>query len=171
MGIETAILVGLSVASAISSISTANKAGKATIREGEIVAANKAKEVKYKAAQLTSSFLNSGLTLEGTPYNVIDSTFNTGLEDIAQITSNYNMKAKSQISEGRSKALSTIVSGFGSYAIGGGFGNISSSVGTLSGGSQAMETFAPDVNINNLSSSFDQPTTLSPLNWLGRNWK
>lgn len=168
MGIETAILIGLTAASAVSSISQANKASKATIREGEIVAANKAKEVKYKAANLTSSFLNSGLELEGTPLNVIDATFDTGLEDIGAITSAYNTKAKNQRAEGRQKALSTITSAFGSYAMGGGFGSLGQGTSVTSA-------------INSVPTNFSEPffdaagnETFNPagnLNWLGRSLK
>jgi len=97
--------IGLATVSAISGMSAADKAAKATIREGNLVAANKAKETKLKAARLQTSFLNSGLTLEGTPMAAIDDTFNTGLADIEQIGSNYNNQAKKIISNARTSAL------------------------------------------------------------------
>lgn len=108
----TAVMVGLSAVSAASQVSQAKKQAKATIAEGNIVAANKAKEVARKTAAQRVSFLNSGLTLEGTPMSVMESTFNTGLEDIGQISQNYNRIAKSQISAGRTSALSTMASSF-----------------------------------------------------------
>lgn len=118
----TAVYVALSVASAASQTSAAKKQANATVAEGEIVAKNKAKEIAKKAAVQKVSFLNSGLTLEGTPMNVIESTFNTGLEDINLITSNYNAKAKSQMSAGRTAALSSLASGFSGASIGGDMG-------------------------------------------------
>lgn len=112
MGIETAIILGLTALSAVSTMSAANKEAEAAIKEGNIVAANKAKETKLKAARLQTSFLNSGLTLEGTPMATINDTFSTGLADINQISSNYNSKAKAAISKGRSSVLSSFASTF-----------------------------------------------------------
>jgi hypothetical protein len=128
----TAIMIGLSVASAASQQSAAKKQAKATIAEGNIVAANKAKEVARKAATQRVSFLNSGVTLDGTPMNVIESTFNTGLEDINQISSNYNTAAKNQIAAGRSAAIQSLAGGLSNVAlpsmsnIGSGIGNVAS---------------------------------------------
>ena len=119
----TIAFVALSAFKATSATSAARKEAKATIAEGNIVAANKAKEVARKAATQRVSFLNSGLTLEGTPMNVIDSGFAAGLEDINQIRANYNTRAKNQISAGRTSAISALASGFGSAAIAGGFGD------------------------------------------------
>jgi len=113
----TAVMVGLSVVSAASQMSSAKKQAKATIAEGNIVAANKAKDIARKTATQRVSFLNSGLTLEGTPMNAIDSTFNTGLEDIAGISNAYNMQAKNQIAAGRSAAIGSLASGFSSFAM------------------------------------------------------
>lgn len=113
----TIAFVALSAYKASAATSAAKKQAKATIAEGNIVAANKAKQVAQKAATQRVSFLNSGLTLEGTPMNVIESTFNVGLEDIAQIQSNYNTKAKNQISAGKSAALDALVGGFTSAAL------------------------------------------------------
>lgn len=113
----TAIYIGLSVAGAASQVSSAKQQAKATIQQGNIAAANKAQEVQRKAASQRVSFLNSGLTLEGTPMKVIESTFNTGLEDINQIGANANMAAKNQISAGRSAAISSLASGFSGVAM------------------------------------------------------
>lgn len=113
----TATMIGLSVVSAASQVSSAKKQAKATIAEGNIVAANKAKDIARKTATQRVSFLNSGLTLEGTPMNAIDSTFNTGLEDIAGISNAYNMQAKNQIAAGRSAAIGSLVGGLSSFAM------------------------------------------------------
>lgn len=111
MGLETVALI-LSGISAVSSIVNANAEADAAIKEGNIVAANKAKETQLKAARLQSSFLSSGLTLEGTPSAAVGGVFRTGLEDIAQIRSNYNTKAKNIRSAGRTAALGTLATAF-----------------------------------------------------------
>lgn len=118
----TAIYVGLSVVGAASQASAAKQQAKATIQQGNIASANRAQEIARKAATQRVSFLNSGLTLEGTPMNVIESTFNTGLQDLNQISSNYNKAAKNQISAGRSAALSSLASSFSGIDFGGGGG-------------------------------------------------
>lgn len=117
MGWQTALLFGLKAFSAASEISASKKAANATIEEGNIAAANKAKQTLIGADKQRVSFLNSGLTLEGTPMNVIESTFNTGITDINQITKNYNTKASNQLSAGRSQAITSLASGFGSASL------------------------------------------------------
>jgi len=115
----TAAMVALSAVSAVSQTSAANKAAKATVAEGNIVAANKAKDIAKVAASQKVSFLNSGLTLEGTPMNVIESTFDTGITDLNQISSNYNAKAKSQVSAGRQAGISSLFSAFAGASMAG----------------------------------------------------
>lgn len=141
MGIETALFIGFQALSAVSSIKQSKAQAKAVIAEGNIAAANKAKEVQLKAARLQSSFLTSGLTLEGTPMSVIESTFDTGIEDIQQIRSNYGNQAKNIISAGRSEALGKLASGaqgldFSGMASSGTFNPITSNlpVGKYGGG-------------------------------------
>lgn len=112
MGWETLIFAALTGLKAVSQMNNAEKMAKQTVREGEIVAKEKAKEVRYKVARQTSSFLNSGLTLEGTPQDVIGETFSTGLDDINKIRSNYTTKSKNYISQGRTEAIGTIASAF-----------------------------------------------------------
>ncbi len=133
----TVAFVALSAFKAVSAVSASKKAAKATIAEGNIVAANKAKEVARKGAAQRVSFLNSGLTLEGTPMNVIESTFTTGLEDIGQIRANYDTRAKNQISAGRSEAIDALASGMsGTMSPGslGSFGDIGAGLNTMSQG-------------------------------------
>lgn len=121
MGIETAIIVGLTAASAISGISAAKKEAKASIAEGNIALSNKAKEIKYKTGSLTSSFLNSGLTLEGTPMNVIEQAYNTGLEDLGAISSKYNTNSKNIMAKARTQAIMGLAKAGVGFASGGGF--------------------------------------------------
>lgn len=130
MGIETIIFAALTGLKAISQMNAAEKQAKNAVREGEIVAKEKAKEIRYKAARQTQSFLSSGLTLEGTAQTILDETFDTGKEDIANIRASYNNKSKNFISAGRTAAIGTIASGFGNAALAGSAGSMFETAGS-----------------------------------------
>lgn len=151
MGVEAAIAmaalqVGGGLLSASSSARQGKKQAEALIEQGNLAAGQKAKQVSKAAASQKVSFLNSGLMLEGTPMNVIESTFNTGLEDINQISTNANRAAKNAVSAARTQAISSIVSGFGSAAMssvgmmnfggGAGFGAGAAPVSAVSAGQE-----------------------------------
>lgn len=142
MGIETALFLALSVISASGKMNQAKSAAGQTVANGEIAAKEKAKEVRYKVARQTSSFLNSGLTLEGTPQDVIGDTFDTGLQDIGQIRTNANNQSKNIISSARSEAIGQIAGSFGMAAMSGG------SAGSMfeTAGSYAPDSFAYGLN-------------------------
>lgn len=145
MGIETIAFAALTAMSAISKISAGKQQAKAAIQEGNINAANKAKETRYKAARQTLSFLNSGLTLEGTPSSVVDDTYATGIADTNQIISNANSKSKNIIAQSRSEAISTIASSFAGAGMG---SSMSGSMGSMfsTAGSYLPESFAYSAN-------------------------
>lgn len=100
-----ALAVGLTALSAVNTMSAAKDESDAAIEEGNIASENKAKETKLAAARQESSFLSSGLTLEGTPMASINETYETGLSDLAQIKSNYETKASNIMSQARSQVL------------------------------------------------------------------
>lgn len=138
MGLETIAFVALTAFKASSSLKAGKEQGKAiaqnataqaqlAIDQGNFASKEKAKEIRAKAARQTSSFLNSGITLEGTPSTVIGETFSTGLEDLDQIKKNSETQAnniinsgrsgaKNAYSSGRNQAISDIVGGFSSFA-------------------------------------------------------
>ena len=144
MGIETAIILGLVALKASQQMKAgeqqakqlndlAQAQAKAGVKEGEFAAKNKAREVTLRAARLQSSFLTSGLTLEGTPGSAIQSTFSTGLEDVNQILSNTSQSSRNAVAQGRfqanaafnrgrSEALGTLITGaaFAGSSFGGG---------------------------------------------------
>lgn len=163
MGLETIAIIGLTALKVSQQMETAKENAKAInanaamqaetlaanaaaiSKEGSLAAKNKAQQVALKAASQQSSFLNSGLTLEGTPMAVIQGTFDTGLEDVNQILENYGTQSKnltrqatntlkvgqsqanSAYSSGRAEALGTLagsVSGmsFGNFADNASFG-------------------------------------------------
>lgn len=118
--LTTALSVGGEFLKSNQAAGNAKREAQAIVDEGNIKAKNKAREVMYKAGTQRVSFLNSGLTLEGTPMNVIDQTFDTGIEDINQIASNYNNKAKATISSARSSMISNLANSFSGFGVPGG---------------------------------------------------
>lgn len=154
MGIETILFAAFTGLKAISSLRAANSQAKAIAnnatneaaalaRQGTLEAKEKSKEVRYKAARQVSSFLNSGLTLDGTPQDVLGETFSTGMEDLDNIIRGYdtrigntissaNAQSKNVIAQGRNQAINDIVGGFSGMGGGGMFG--ASSFGLRTGG-------------------------------------
>lgn len=116
--------MALSTISAASSMNQAGKQAKAVVAQGNVALAEKAKSIRYAAAKQTTSFLNSGLTLEGTPNTVIGETFDTGLLDLKNMSAGYNSQAKNIIGQARADAIGKIASGFGSAAMGGSMGSM-----------------------------------------------
>lgn len=183
MGIETVLLLGLTAFKASQQMSAARDQAKAinanaaaraqsyaaeakaTAKEGTLAAKNKAQQVKLKAASQQSSFLNSGLTLEGTPMSVIQSTFDVGLEDVNQILENYgtnsknltnqgknalitgSAEAKSAFSAGRSEALGTLVGGVSGLDFTGSGSVINSMTGGWSSSAGFTGGFDPSTGI------------------------
>jgi hypothetical protein len=106
--LSTFLIVGASALSAAQQMSAARKEAKATIKQAEFDADQKARETRYRTARAKSSFLTSGLTLDGTPMSSIMSMYDTGLSDINNITSAANTKSKNILSNSRMSAISSI---------------------------------------------------------------
>lgn len=126
MGIETAIVLGLTAAKAYSDISAAKKEGKAITQQASRDALAKAKETQMKTSRAKVSFLNSGLTLEGTPELSLQGILDAGSEDIATIATNANTKSKNLVRKARTDAILSLgkagaTAGMGAMA--GGSGN------------------------------------------------
>jgi len=117
MGIETVAFLAFSAISAASQMKAAQSEAKAKVQEGTIAAQNKAKETLYNTARLQSSFLNSGLTLDGTPRSVIDAEYGQGFTDTNMIINNTNTASKNIINKGRTAALSSIAGSLDSFAM------------------------------------------------------
>lgn len=127
MGIETAVLVGsmaLGGASAIGNYNQSKSDARREVKEGAVVAENRKKEIQQLAARQRVSFLQAGVELEGTPQNVIQDTYNTGIADINNINTTYNQRAKNMINAGRTKLFGDIASiGMQGVSAMGGFGS------------------------------------------------
>lgn len=145
MGLETIVILGLSLFKANAAIEQSEDRAKAIAEQGSLQAKKKGKEVRLRAARQQSSFLTSGLTLEGTPMAAIQSTFATGLEDIDLISTNANKRAKNAISAGRTAAIGELAGGIaGSFGSGDIFGT-NTPLGSQGSVSRTIEFGSPSV--------------------------
>lgn len=146
MGIATVGLIALTAFQAVSQIKTSTKQATTSARnavakaralkaEGDIAVQERAKQVRLRAARQTSSFITSGLTLEGTPMDVLGETFDVGIADIENIGTNFQTsrmnvlrggeaEVESAIRSGRNQAIGSIASSFSSFAGGSGAGSL-----------------------------------------------
>lgn len=155
MGIETAILIGsvaLGTASAVGNYNQSKSAARQTAKEGEIVAANRAEEIKKLAAKQRVSYLKAGLELEGTPQIMMNDTYDKGIADINAIRGSYNQKVKNILTAGRSKLLgdlaSTALGAVGTMAMSG-LGSVSSgsaTSGAMASGGEFIGTTTSGLN-------------------------
>jgi hypothetical protein len=123
MGIEVAI-ISAAVVSAAASVTGGVMAyqqgkdqAKAAARQGDILAKESEKKTLKLASAQKASFLSSGLTLEGTPQDVIGETFTLGKEDIGQIKDYYGQQGKNAYSAGRTQLITGIASAGSSLAM------------------------------------------------------
>lgn len=76
--------------------------------QGDLQATNQAKQTTYAASTQRTSFLSSGLTLDGTAGKVIAQTFNTGLADTQNISKNTQNTINNTVSQANSQSKNTI---------------------------------------------------------------
>lgn len=126
MGFETLILIGGTLLSAAGKASAAQSKAQAVVDQANLASKNKAKEVARKVGKQRVSFLGSGFTLDGTPSDVIEGTFETGVEDLNQIKSNADRQSKGIINAARFD----IISSFATAAAGASFGGAPSAAPT-----------------------------------------
>lgn len=126
MGVEAIIIGTLAVASAAASVTggvmqyqQGKDQAKAAARQGDILAAQSEKKTLKLASAQKASFLSSGLTLDGTPQDVLEETFTLGKEDIGQIKDYYGQTAKNAYSTGRTGLITGIASAAGTLATAG----------------------------------------------------
>ncbi len=135
MGVATALIAGLSLASAVGNFNSSKSQARNTAKQGAIAAQNRADEIKRLAAKQRVSYLQAGLELEGTPQAVINDTYNTGLEDINEIKSAYNQSSKNIMTQARANLLGSIAkTGVSALAGGGGIEDMGGVKTVTSGG-------------------------------------
>lgn len=83
-------------------------AARAVVAEAQINAENMAADTVRAAGKLQASFLNSGLTLEDGPTNVIERAYTAGRKDIRRIVDNANTQSKNIMKGARTKMLEGI---------------------------------------------------------------
>jgi hypothetical protein len=147
MGIETALFAAASIASARATTSAAKSEAKAVVKQGTLAAKNKATETIVGAAKIRSSFLNSGLTLEGTPSAVIRGAYTTGMDDVTQIAENANTKSKNIMGAARTKAITSLIS-----SAAGAWGGSSLGFGdALQSGVSSVASYLPESTLGSLN--------------------
>lgn len=158
MGVTAAVVAttALSAASAIGSYNSAKSNARATIREGERVAQNRADEISKLASRQRVLYLHAGLELEGTPQAVVNDTYNTGIADVRAIRSSYTQQAKNIMKQARANLLgslaNTAVSAFSMANMGGSSLATQNVTGTAASGGNVTFTDASYGGIN--SSAF-----------------
>lgn len=105
MGIETAVIAGLSVASAIGNYNQSKSESRQTAKAGAIAAEKRADDIMKLASKQRISYLSAGLELEGTPQNVINDTYETGIADVNNIIGAYSQKSKNIMTKARANLL------------------------------------------------------------------
>ena len=148
MGIETMVFVAIAaqVGSTVLKAQAANKQAKresaAVVEQARLQMSNESKLIRSKADRARSSFISSGLTLEGTANTSIGGIYTSGLEDLNRIETNANTTSRNIMAKARSDAIlafadtATSIAGGMSSGFGGG------SSGTISAG----RTPVPGVN-------------------------
>ena len=114
MGWETIAIAGFNALSAANTMNQGNAAARAAVQQGEQEAKASADKTVQGVGKLQTSFLQSGLTLEGGPMDVLTKAFAAGQTDISRITANANANAKNAVNAARTKALTSLASSAGS---------------------------------------------------------
>lgn len=145
MGWETLAIVGFQAISGIQGMSAANKQAKAGIQVAEQNAMTTAQNTLRSTGKLTTSFLQSGLTLEGGPMDVLKQAFGQGYTDIGRIKSNADANSKNIVSAARTKALQGLASSAAGAAGAAGLGGAANDLFTTAG-SYLPDSFAYGLN-------------------------
>lgn len=92
----------------IAAAANANAAAAASslTQEGINAATERGRQTAVKASSQRVSFLNAGLTMDGTPQAAVGNTINLGSADVAQIGANYATRATNSVNDilGRARA-------------------------------------------------------------------
>jgi len=110
MGMTAAALTvaGLSVAKGVGEFNAAKSDARALKEEGLIKINNRKKEIMELVAQQKVGYVDAGVEFEGTPQNVMQDTYNTGMEDIEALRSSYNTQIKNALKKARAGLIGSI---------------------------------------------------------------
>lgn len=136
MGWEALASVGFSALNANSQMKQGTAAANAAITQAGYQAKDVADNTVRAGGKLQTSFLQSGIVLDGGdagsgPMAILSQAFAKGQTDIGRITANANQTAKNDINSARSKALAGLASGAvaGSSFLSTGLNNFGTDVG------------------------------------------
>lgn len=118
MGIETVAIAGFAALQAANTLKEGDQQAKGIVKAAEYQASNSADNTLRGAGKLQTSFLQSGLTLEGGPMDVLTQAFGQGRTDINRLASNANNASKNAVNAARSKAIAGLMTAAGSASMG-----------------------------------------------------
>lgn len=111
------------VASAFSTIGAYNQAkseARAFADTGYRKAKDRALDVKNLIAAQKNAFVRAGVEFEGTPQDIMQNTYNQGIEDIQDLESSYNKQLKNAKKQARAQLLGGLL-GSGASVYAGGY--------------------------------------------------
>lgn len=94
--------------SVVSGVKDAKNQASATVAEGASAAEERGKRAQFLAGQQKTSFLSSGLSLEGTPLAVLSATYDTASADVGNIIAGANRSSKNIMGAARTKAIGQV---------------------------------------------------------------
>lgn len=164
MGWETLAIAGYSALQAKNSMDQGTAAAKAATQEAQYKTMQVADQTVRQAGSLKTSFLQSGLTLEGGPMDVLTQAFNKGQTDIGRIAASANITAKNDINTARTKALQGLAGSAGSAFAFTSFANDFG--GGFSSGFDNAATFQTGASLGPANSFYSMgPFSNDPLPW------
>lgn len=101
-------VAGLSVAKGIGDFNASKSNARALKEEGKIKIDQRKKEILQLVAQQKVGYVDSGVEFEGTPQNVMQDSYNTGMEDIEALRTSYNTQIKNAMKKARAGLLGSI---------------------------------------------------------------
>jgi len=133
MALLTALMIGSTALKIGTGYLNAKNQTKALAEQKAIQAKELKKSILARTGAQRASYLASGLTLEGTPMEVIKDTYDAGYEDLKQLQSNYKRTSRNIMGSFYSNAMGDIAStGMGMSDFGGGLANTAGTTETTS---------------------------------------
>lgn len=166
MGIETLAIAGFAGLNAINTMNQGQASAKAVVQGAQYTIANQANDTVRNAGKLQTSFLQSGISLDGGPMDAIAQAFTQGRTNISRTASNANATSQNLISSARTKALEGIATtAAGASAFGGSITSGLDQVGTAA-------DFASDGSFNGIGQGLGSLGTngegpFQPPTWWG----
>lgn len=112
MGVAAALVVGgLSVAKGIGEYNAAKSQNRLIARQGSQDIEDRKQEILRTAAKQKIGYIQAGVELAGTAQNVMQDTYQTGIEDVKSLKYNYQQTIKNNLTRARASLLGNLASG------------------------------------------------------------